>query len=187
MFEVQRNYETELPGNDNNIDKKTLALLAEVGETVNEVPEIFKFWSLDPKPSSIKNAEKYAEIYGAGAVYPEGDACLEELADMLHFIVSIGLELNINPEELYVPYVDGEDQVRNILLFSMSAINLYTTFVLAEAENANINTWDGNHQYGMLLGSFNCIVRNLGYTSEEVEHEFFAKNEVNKERIHNAY
>ena len=113
--------------------------------------------------------------------------CLEELADVLHFVVSIGLDMNISPESLYVPAVAGGNDVRNILLFSLSVLNLYTMW-----EKTNIHdkeTYEGllKNQYELVMGSFECVVKELGYTEDEVQDAFFAKNEVNKERLAQNY
>lgn len=53
--------------------KKILALLVELGELANELPEVFKFWS-----NKKNNYEK----------------ALKEYVDCLHFILSICIDLN---------------------------------------------------------------------------------------------
>jgi dimeric dUTPase (all-alpha-NTP-PPase superfamily) len=78
LFELQRkldeHIEQEHPRQEgeDRLAKKILALQVEIGELLNELPEVFKFWS------NKKNNRAKA---------------LEEYCDGLHFILSIGLEL----------------------------------------------------------------------------------------------
>jgi dimeric dUTPase (all-alpha-NTP-PPase superfamily) len=65
------------------IQKQTLAMLSEMAELLDEVN--FKWWK-NPKPVD-ENAVK------------------EELADILHFFVSMCLEAGMTPQELYDIYI----------------------------------------------------------------------------------
>lgn len=62
-------------------EKLKLALLVELGECANELPEVFKFWSSKKK----NNYEK----------------ALMEYVDGLHFVLEIGLEIH---SKFHVPY-----------------------------------------------------------------------------------
>src|SRR5690625_1795201 len=117
LFKAQRELdnrivkEKELEGQD-LLDKKILALLVELGELANEWRG-FKFWSDNQKPntSSYKCSE-------CGFVREENIDCpladehyeftmdhfnplLEEYVDCLHFIMSIGNDLNINEHQSF--------------------------------------------------------------------------------------
>ncbi|HFK2719144.1 TPA: dUTP diphosphatase, partial [Escherichia coli] len=60
---------------EDRLTKKILSLHIEIGEMANELPEIFKFWS------NKKN---------------DYDKALKEYVDGLHFLLSIGNELNFS-------------------------------------------------------------------------------------------
>lgn len=65
------------------VEKEILAMVAELGELLNEVN--FKWWK-NPRPLNR-------------------EAIKEELADLLHFFVSLCLKLGIGPGELYEAYL----------------------------------------------------------------------------------
>jgi dimeric dUTPase (all-alpha-NTP-PPase superfamily) len=80
LFEMQRQLDEHIekehprePGED-RLAKKILALLVELGELANELPEVFKFWS-----NKKNNYEK----------------ALVEYVDGLHFLLSIGIEQDV--------------------------------------------------------------------------------------------
>jgi dimeric dUTPase (all-alpha-NTP-PPase superfamily) len=83
LFETQKvlreriNYQGE-----DRFNKLVLALLVELGECANELPEVFKFWS--NKKNNIEKA-------------------LEEYVDGLHFLLELGIEIhdtNYEPKKL---------------------------------------------------------------------------------------
>lgn len=87
LFEMQRKLDAHIekehprePGED-RLAKKILALLVELGELANELPDVFKFWS--HKKNNYERA-------------------LKEYVDCLHFILSIAIELGYKAEDLYV-------------------------------------------------------------------------------------
>ncbi len=94
LYEVQRTLDAQIEKmhpvlpEENRIRKKVLATLTEVGECVNEFPEIFKFWS------NKKNN------------YEKG---LVELVDILHFLLSIGSEKKIVEIETMHKSADAAD------------------------------------------------------------------------------
>ncbi|MBD1380068.1 dUTP diphosphatase [Metabacillus arenae] len=79
LFDMQETLDRKIEeqhhlGNEELIEKKTLALLVELGELANET-RCFKFWSL--KPAS------------------DPSVILEEYVDGIHFILSLGIELKL--------------------------------------------------------------------------------------------
>src|SRR5690625_5804429 len=90
MFKIQKELderivkEKDLKGVD-LLDKKILSLQVELGELANELPEVFKFWS------NKKNNYKKA---------------LEEYCDCLHFILSIGNEIDIKQWDYDYTFMD---------------------------------------------------------------------------------
>lgn len=69
------------------------ALLVEFGEFINEVPELFKYWS-------NKKMNR--------------DEALEEFVDGIHFLISISNDLNIQDYQYDEPYIKEEDLVVSI-------------------------------------------------------------------------
>jgi len=90
IFEMQKTFDDDLCQRRNLpdlnqetwIQKEVLAIIAELGELLNEAN--FKWWK-NPKPL---NREKIKE----------------ELADVLHFFASMCIKMDITPEELYDAY-----------------------------------------------------------------------------------
>src|SRR5690606_9793852 len=120
LFEIQRNLDDHIerehprqPGEE-RLAKKILALQVELGELANEWRG-FKFWSKDQEPR-IKDYKQTKckwcngsgddgtgvcpDCKSSGDVYKEYNPLLEEYVDCLHFILSIGLEIGVCPDEL---------------------------------------------------------------------------------------
>src|SRR5690625_2846559 len=76
------------------LDKKILALQVELGELANEW-EMFKFWKENPEPRNYCMACEIPEV----EAHDCHNSLLEEYVDSLHFILSIGLEMDFDPEE----------------------------------------------------------------------------------------
>ena len=84
--------EHNLQGQD-LLPKKILSLLVELGELCQEWRG-FKFWSSDQEPRT-------KEVLGWVNPQKYKNPLLEEFSDCLHFILSIGNDLEINNIELY--------------------------------------------------------------------------------------
>lgn len=84
----------ELRGQD-NLDWKLLALQVELAECANEWRG-FKKWSKDQKPR-IEVLTNNPDKTDKNKPWLIRNLLLEEYVDCLHFILSIGLELVINP------------------------------------------------------------------------------------------
>lgn len=159
LFEMQEKLDARIESEHNlqNQDlfyKKILALQVEVGELANET-RCFKFWSLK-KPS-------------------EASVILEEYVDCLHFILSIGIETNLQNINLNenLNFKDSAD-LTNMFLNLNEKIN---TFAKNKSEKNYIDLFE----YFILLGNA------LGFTNKDVEKAYLSKNEINHKRQDEGY
>jgi len=143
--------EHKLHGQD-LLPKKILALKVELGELANELPETFKFWS-----NKINDYEK----------------ALNEFVDGLHFILSIGNDLEINIS-LYT-----------ILPFKHKTILdqfSRTYYVISDLEHdPSQDELITVLQYLLGLGEM------LGFTWSEIEQAYYTKNAINHQRQTDHY
>src|SRR5699024_6234025 len=140
------------------LDKKILSLQVELGELVNELPEVFKFWS------NKKNNYKKA---------------LEEYCDCLHFILSIGNDLGITHENICVEddlIGINATETFNILFSHVSGLHT----LLDVNPPAIVTDEDIKDVYHDI---FECFVglgeADLGFTWEEIEQSYYEKNKIN--------
>lgn len=130
-------------------DKKLIALKVEIGEMLNET-RVFKYWSeKEPAPREV---------------------ILEELVDVLHFLLSIGLDRNYHK---FVPDASGE----NYKQFTI----LQLAFDLFE------NPIDCSSSYSIALNTLMGIGYRLGFTEEEIKAAYFRKNLINHKRQEESY
>ena len=160
LFELQRqldeHIEREHPRQEgeDRLAKKVLALMVELGELANELPEVFKFWSYKKN-----NREK----------------ALEEFCDGLHFLLSIGLEI-AEPQKIDVARWNAAkaDNITEQFLWLMSDVT--------ELYNSLCNDGFSKFDYEFLLLRFIHLGKMLGFTWEQVEEAYMQKNEVNHRR-----
>ncbi|MGM0971070.1 MAG: dUTP diphosphatase [Bacillota bacterium] len=138
-----------------------LALQVELAECANEWRG-FKFWSNDQQPREEK--------------------LLEEYADCLHFILSIGNDIgysssiyNLNILKWNVKKVSG---VNAFLSLFKGVSSLITGF-----EDAGMLF----HYYRNIFNRFNELGIALGFTPEQIEAAYMDKNEVNHKRQQEGY
>ena len=138
------------------LDKKILALQVELGELTNELPELFKFWS--DKKNNYERA-------------------LEEYIDVFHFLLSIGLEINVTDGfKTYESYHDIREAI--------NAIHLNST-VLIDESFADIEF--DKRMYKEMFQCFITLGKRLGFTWEQIEQAYYDKNKINHERQVNGY
>jgi dimeric dUTPase (all-alpha-NTP-PPase superfamily) len=138
---------------ENLVEKKILALLVEIGELANET-RCFKFWSLKPSAPQEK--------------------VLEEYVDGLHFILSLGIELN------FVHIVDKiKKETENY-----SLVEQFLRVFQAVNEFQQTKTLDA---YKCLFTNYLQLGESLGFTYEQIEQAYVHKNEVNHERQNQNY
>ncbi|WP_342573734.1 dUTP diphosphatase [Solibacillus sp. FSL K6-1781] len=205
LFETQRvldehiyDKHPELRG-QNNLDWKILALQVELGECANEWRG-FKKWSNDQEPRTyvpnpndlckackgqgytnkhldIKQWKFCKECDGCGAHFH--NPLLEEYVDCLHFILSIGLEMEMQFEEALIWDFENTQDV----------INLFHEVI---AQTADL-FWDCKNKYET-VGTYKAVLNHfiklgeeLGFDWEQVESAYFAKNRINHERQESGY
>jgi dimeric dUTPase (all-alpha-NTP-PPase superfamily) len=152
QLELDKRIESEHGLEDEDlVNRKILALLVEVGELANET-RCFKFWS--KKPSSEKKV------------------ILEEYVDGIHFILSLGLELDYQLPAS--ESIDSKDELSEQFLDVISQIN---QFQMTRSEES----------YRKMLGDFLHLGTLLGITTEEIMHAYYEKNQTNHERQEKGY
>jgi len=154
LFEMQRELDERIekqhprqPG-DRRIYSKLLALLVEIGELANET-RCFKFWS-NKGPSSKEKI-------------------LEEGADVLHFLLSIGNEINVQTSIEIVPIAKSSLDAQFLALYD-------------QARLANIK-----EQWEWTFNLYVGLMETLGFTWNEVEEAYMSKNAVNHHRQESGY
>ncbi len=159
LFEMQEKLDNRIESEHNLQNqelfyKKILALQVEVGELANET-RCFKFWSLK-KPS-------------------EASVILEEYVDCLHFILSIGIETNL--QNIKFNQNLGFKNNSDITGMFLSLNEKINTFAKNKLEKSYIDLFE---QF-ILLGNA------LGFTNKDVEEAYLSKNEINHKRQDEGY
>ncbi|MDR7073727.1 dUTP diphosphatase [Fictibacillus barbaricus] len=140
--------------NEELYDKRRLAFLVELGELANET-RCFKYWS--KKSSSSK------------------ETVLEEYVDGLHFVLSIGLDLEITDVQL-------PDQVK--MQSKLDKIELTDVFLsLYQAGSSKLS----KNEFVSFFEDFMRLGTKLGFSYEEIEAAYLEKNLVNHERQNTGY
>ena len=182
----------ELRGQD-NLDWKILALQVELGECANEWRG-FKKWSTDQEPRTklftwIDGLGKRVESTtdprllvenGQFNVFRIENPLLEEYVDCLHFILSIGLEMELDcrynsliREENIVE--DGEPTLHLFAEVFAFASDLFWCCYQEGDEQQ-----EGN--YKALFTNFVQLGKSLSFTWEQIEAAYYAKNKINHAR-----
>lgn len=212
LFETQRKLderivkEKGLEGQD-LLPMKILALQVELGELANEWRG-FKFWSENRHPykqvSSTTGDRRSFDFFQCfncnerlpvdagkeyqGGLYADCPDCevemhamknrnpmLEEYVDCLHFILSIGLEIKKENSITLTSLVYNTDPY--------SAIN-----DISETFNHTFkHTWNVHADYQFLFIEFIRLGKSLGFTTEQIEESYYAKNQINHERQSDGY
>lgn len=202
LFEMQRALDEKivkekgLDGQD-LLPQKILALQVELGELANEWRG-FKFWSENQNPrvvykGSCDRCDYWEKLDGdRRSLRPDGSECdcyqglmradtvLEEYVDCLHFILSIGLDIGLtNPkrENLHEELVNTTEAFQH-------AFNWCATLDFARSQGI----WNGKGKaYERLVDVFIALGYFLGFSWEQIEAAYIAKNEVNHSRQANGY
>ncbi|WP_339260934.1 dUTP diphosphatase [Lysinibacillus sp. FSL K6-3209] len=176
----------ELRG-QNNLDWKLLALQVELSECANEWRG-FKKWSKDQKPRNKVKCEicngkgkvRYNpyDVWFIGCSDCNGNgytnSLLEDYVDCLHFILSIGLELVVNPTLVWDDITTDESDITRKFLDITSRI-------------LEVDQWENTDSWEELFEEFYLLGKLLGFTWEEVAEAYYAKNKVNHERQNAGY
>lgn len=192
-----------------NLDWKILALQVELGELANEWRG-FKKWSEDQEPRTeaevkcilckgtgdlnYETVQEDAEGRGnhehidceecnCTGILGVKNPLLEEYVDCLHFILSIGLEIGIRPDELkdlHIWNAYGVSQFNSLFSYASELYMFYWSveYTKEEMKAKYINLLEG------LLG---LGIYGLGFTCEQIEQAYTDKNKINHERQVNGY
>ncbi|WP_339212975.1 dUTP diphosphatase [Solibacillus sp. FSL W8-0372] len=192
----------ELRG-QNNLDWKILALQVELGECANEWRG-FKKWSNDQEPRTyvpnpndlckacdgqgytgkhldIKHWKFCKECDGCGAHYH--NPLLEEYVDCLHFILSIGNDYT------YDNFKDVQYMLeRATIISNTSRKDTVEIFNFLFHRVGSLATGRDDRPYrDDILPLFLVLGERLGFSWDEIEQAYFAKNKINHERQESGY
>lgn len=191
LFEVQRKLDAEIerkhpvaPGEDRLV-KRILALQVELGECANEWRG-FKFWSTNQKPNEkvITKHDIASYIDGVYTVVRPAEhsyPLLEEYVDCLHFILSVGLDLDFTKYNLIGSYQKPET-IDDMFLLVNEEIS-----VLSKAKRTNPPIQYLHLYYSVIFDAVIALGEMLGFTWEQVIEAYMKKNEINHERQQNGY
>ncbi len=132
-------------------DDRLMALIVEIGELVNET-RCFKYWS-NKGPSAR-------------------GILLDEYADGMHFLLSLGIPLNVQKTK-YEIVKSNLRLTRQFHLLYKAAVELVESYDVAHYTNA----------YQLFLN----LIPSLGFSVEEVVSAYQAKLEVNYQRQNSNY
>lgn len=172
LFKTQKELRAKINyQGDDSFEKLVLALLVEIGECANEWRG-FKFWSKDQEPRVKVPATAWGEPYK--------NPLLEEYVDCLHFILELGLEIQVD-EETHFPYLHE----RNFGIYTETETteqfnNLFKSVSDFLIEK-DLEFYEEMFLY--LIG----LSKHLGFTWEEVEQAYYEKNKVNHQRQEEGY
>ena len=147
-------------------EKLVLALLVEVGECANEWRG-FKFWSTDQEPRTLI----YTGLHD-GINEPAINPLLEEYADGLHFVLELGIEKGWTPAINDLTFRSGNVTKQFLALYEHISIFKRNT---------------NKDNYYNLLSIYAGLGEMLGFTREQIEQAYYAKNQINHERQANGY
>lgn len=143
-------FENKNKNRSETLNARILAATIELAEIANEVKS-FKFWS-----NKGMDREK----------------AIEEYVDVLHFLLSIGIDLNHRIEES--AFLDVN------LDFTDLFLKLFDLF-----SHLNQNTTKESYEQVMLY--FFTLAKKLEISDEIIESEYLRKHEINYERQRNGY
>ena len=204
LFEAQKKLDEHIEKSKgleghNLLDKKILALQVELGELANEWRG-FKYWSENKEPNAKE--EVVCGFCDEGVIHDGRSApgvcgwclgdyvescknpLLEEYVDCLHFILSIGNDLGMS-ETITVEWISEQGDY--------SEETTTDTFICLLQEVAGINTYHQQYVRDKYETAFLILIalgleeRHLGFTWEQIEQAYFAKNEENHQRQENGY
>lgn len=167
-----------------NLDWKGLALQVELGECANEWRG-FKKWSSDQEPrtelftwvnglgeckESRHNPKMLVENGQFNALQIK-NPLLEEYVDCLHFILSIGLELDATEEMDW----DEVEMDETDIIKQFSA-------VFTAISDLTANPFRAQSEWESLFVEFYWLGKLLGFTWKQIETAYFEKNKINHQR-----
>lgn len=134
--------------------KKKTALRTELGELMNEIPEYFKFWSAKKKNDLGK--------------------ALVEYVDGLHFVLSIGLEIDCDIEEV------------SKQLSKVKFRKIHPLLLLEELHSFIGHASSPDYFTGFILNYLELGLA-LGFSLGDIEQAYYSKNMINHTRQDTGY
>ncbi|MCZ8541978.1 dUTP diphosphatase [Psychrobacillus psychrodurans] len=173
LFETQRildiRIEKEHPRGEGEyrLSKKILSLLVELAECANEWRG-FKFWSTNQNPNTAKPVTTFYGSRNGETTNP----LLEEYVDCLHFILSIGLELEFEyiVECIRIPQENTTD----------AFLDLFEAISILDMDRTPFD-------YDLVFDRFIVLGEMLGFTWEQIEQAYYDKNAINHTRQDTGY
>lgn len=142
---------------------KIVALDVELSEFINEV-ESFKYWKKMPKWKQFLMYFKYKK---------SDWKALEEACDCLHFILSLA-----NDMEIELKYIEAMKMAKDVnLLYRFIKATLWKDIYLDDESESM------NKVLSLLIG----IIKELGFTYEDLIKEYDRKYEINIQRQREGY
>jgi dimeric dUTPase (all-alpha-NTP-PPase superfamily) len=170
LFEMQKVLRDRIAYNEpDRFNKLVLALLVELGECANEWRG-FKFWSKNQEPRTKKFDEDYDLIHMESCGLEQSNPLLEEYVDGLHFVLELGIECNISPMIITAPVEFDNNTEAFITVF-----NYVTTYQYDQSF------------YIDMLDHYLGLGKSLGFTWEQIEQAYLAKNTINHQRQEENY
>lgn len=140
------------------VQPKLLALHTELCELANET-RCFKYWSL--KPAAPR------------------ETILEEYVDAVHFVLSLGIDWEFTFEAAPVEEPEAADLTASFLRVIETVSRLGAASSAGDKPDAAA--------YHKLAGALLALGRQLGFSEEEIETAYLAKNELNHRRQQEGY
>lgn len=161
--------EKELDG-QNLLQEKILALQVELAECANEWRG-FKFWSenREPRKKAVRNPQMFEEDK---EYY---NPLLEEYVDCLHFILSIGLEHEI------------DDGIEGLAIEPIQFSSVVEQFSSLMAEDWYNFEFGSGAYYHSGLELFIGLGEMLGFTWDQIVQAYKEKHAINIQRQNNGY
>ncbi|MEJ3717080.1 dUTP diphosphatase [Paenibacillus polymyxa] len=157
--------------------QKLLALQVELGECANEWRG-FKYWSVDQQPRTFKGHKEM------GNRIVEINPLLEEYIDCLHFVLSVGNQIGYDIEEAEYLHEDNvkiyavATEIREKFSEVFGAIHVFSQ---GDLDRGNYELYEDVALHFLALGSL------LGFTWDQIEEAYKAKNAVNHQRQDTGY
>jgi dimeric dUTPase (all-alpha-NTP-PPase superfamily) len=184
LFEMQRQLDTHIEKEhpreqgEDRLAKKILALQVELGELANEWRG-FKFWSHDQEPRyELYDEDEFSLL---GDLFEQEYPLLEEYVDCLHFILSIGLELEITNIVIDSDYTHENPSVTFIELFG-DVRELFDDYENDPHREIKRVTYERMFNRFIGLGE-----KHLGFTWGQIEEAYMKKNQENHRRQEVGY
>lgn len=129
--------------------ERAIALYVETGEMMNEIGRLWKYWKKNHKSDM--------------------ERVLDELADVLHFILSPGVEMGVDPVHTYiVKYPDPVDQILELM-------------------GDIVRCGKSVHGFNRTMAAFRGLLSHLGITWGEMVIAYWKKNAENIRRQASNY